>query len=258
MVGGRRTRGILRNYYNDWGCFSFRFYCVIFPSKTGSFNRGLFSTVLQGAFYSKWSNAILYKNQGEEKKFPRVFPHVLFLEPQTGNAFMFSYWMLEISRKEAKISVWSNSFSPTSEPFWARASKLCGRTGLWRWGPLFFWWANCLARLCLWTQPGGFSRVWGQATPKAAGHRVGWPGREGCWDWILEFLRSPSLLKAPPPASLEFCLLAPLAAPSHRSSASQEIFAGRPTGDDLSQPFGCTQGDSLWLQFLLFPLNLTA
>lgn len=69
----RRTRGILRNYYNDWGCFSFRFYCLNLPSKTGSFNRGLFSTVLQGAFYSKWSNAILYK-PGERKKVSPVFP----------------------------------------------------------------------------------------------------------------------------------------------------------------------------------------
>lgn len=158
--------------------------------------------------------------------------------------FVFSWWMLEISRKEVSLCVIRLFLTPTSEPFWARASKLRGHWGCGDRDPCFFWYEPTAWLVKLpWpgTQPGGSSRVWG---------RVPWGcrGQGGMSGDVRAagtgFLCSWSFSSKRPSTGLLWSSVS-----NHELKSSvlsqPETFARRPTGDDLSQPFGYPGGFTL-------------
>ena len=154
--------------------------------------------------------------------------------------FMFSWWMLEISRKEASLCVIRLFLTPTSEPFWARASKLRGHVET---GTHVF---SDMSQLpdglsCLWTRPGGSSRVWGRV-PRGCRGQGGMNGDVRAAG--TGFLCSWSFFSKGPSTGLLWSSVS-----NHELKSpvlSQPgIFARRPTGDDLSQPFGYPGGFTL-------------
>lgn len=74
----------------------------------------------------------------KEQKLPQFFPHVLFLEPQTGNA-IHAFLVNVRNKQEGGKSLCDQALSHTNlRAILGKSKQALWPLGLWRQGPMFF------------------------------------------------------------------------------------------------------------------------